>query len=226
MATLRPDALKIARNDRAFFCGATGSGKTTLAKALLWGQRHVIVLDPKRDFFLPQAAGAVTIDLARNPDKARQFVLDWEGPGPLIIQPGLEILNEPFALDWVFEWVFGRRNTLIYVDEASTITNGANIGKGHAACIQLGRSRGIGTWHATQRPVNVPRVLLTEAEHIFRFRLRHPADQQRIADVSDPVTLSREPEPQQFWYYNDKAKAGHKLRFYARANVGKVLSNG
>src|SRR5690606_37470382 len=34
MSTLIPEKLAIRRNDRALFVGATGSGKTTLAKAL------------------------------------------------------------------------------------------------------------------------------------------------------------------------------------------------
>ncbi len=214
MAILNPAALAIRRNDRALFVGATGSGKTTLAKALMWGQPHVAVIDPKRTFSLPPGAGAtITSD--------RETVENWEGPEPIIYRPGAESLRDWRAEDWFFWWAYERGNTLVYVDEATRVTNGSDLPPGYAACIQLGRERGVGTWHATQRPARVPLVLFTESEHIFAFRLRHPDDRGRISDYTDPDTLERQPTGNQFWYWNDTEQ---DLRFFQRANVGSILT--
>lgn len=210
---LQPDRLNIRRNDRALFVGATGSGKTTLAKSLMWGQRHVAIMDPKRTFTLPPEAGATTTS-------DREVVEAWEGPEPIIYRPGLDLLNDIESVDWFYWWVYERGNTLVYTDELMMVSSGAKLPRGYAACIQLGREKGIGAWHATQRPARVPLVCLTESEHIFAFRLRHPDDRVRIAEYSDPRTLEREPTGQQFWYWND---ATQTLRFFDRANVGKVL---
>lgn len=216
MAVLRPARLSIRRNDRALFVGATGSGKTTLAKALMYQQRHVAVIDPKRTFDLPAETGRViTSD--------RRVVESWDGPEPIIYRPGAELIEDPESADWFFWWAYLRGNTLVYVDEASRVIRGSNPPPGYAACIQLGRERGVGTWHATQRPARVPIVLLSESEHIFSFRLRHPEDAARIADYTDPYTLERQPTGNQFWYWNDSTQM---LHFYSRANVGKVLSRG
>ena len=214
MATLNVARLHVRRNDRALFVGATGSGKTTLAKALMWDQRHVAVLDPKRTFTLPPQANATTTE---DPD----VVLSWEGPEPIIYRPGLDVLTDPDSVDWWFWWVYERKNTLAYIDEAAMVTQGAKLPRGYAACIQLGRERGVGTWHATQRPARVPLVLLTESEHIFAFRLRHPDDQLRIADYSDRHTLERQPTGNAFWYWNDSRQ---ELRYFDRANVGAILT--
>ena len=213
-AQLRPEKLNVRRNDRALFVGATGSGKTTLAKSLLWGQRHVAVLDPKRTFDMPPEAGAT---ITEDPD----VVTNWEGPEMIIFRPGLDVLNNPESVDWFFWWAFERGNTLVYIDESAMVTNGATLPRGYAACIQLGRERGVGTWHATQRPARVPIVLLSESEHIFAFRLRHDDDAERVARYSDPRTLERRPVKNQFWYWNDSTQT---LRFFDRANVGKVLA--
>lgn len=218
MAVLNPDRLNIRRNDRALFVGATGSGKTTLAKALMWQQRHVMVLDPKRTFALPPETGAVTI--TEESRGSRKTVEEWDGPEPLIYRPGLDVLNDPDSVDWWFWHVFARGNTLAYIDEAAMVTSGATLPRGYAACIQLGRERGVGTWHATQRPSRVPIVLLSESEHVFAFRLRHPDDAERIAKYTDPSTLERQATGNGFWYWNDSTQT---LRYFRRANVGKVL---
>lgn len=226
-------SLAIRRNDRAVFVGTTGSGKSTLAKALLWGQRHVVIVDPKRTFSLPAdflpGHPAVTWDGetdmangARVSDPAR-FVEEWEGPGPLIYRPSVDETADPDLLDWLYLWVLDRGNTLLYIDETALASKATRAPRGLMACIQLGRERGVGTWTATQRPVNVPIITISEAEHMFVFRLRHPDDRQRMADYSDPRVAAAFPArfSHGFWYYADKRQL---LRFYPSAAIGPLAN--
>lgn len=213
MARLRSRDVRIKRNDRAFFVGATGSGKTTLAKALMYGIPNVAIIDPKRTFDLPESWGAViTSD--------REFVEAWDDESPLIYRPGAEMLKDPESMDWWFQWIFERGNTLAFVDEAMLLTRGTNPPLYYAACIQQGRELGIGMWSATQRPARVPIVLLSESEHVFAFRLRNPDDRRRVADYTDYAIMDKEARDHGFYYYNDR---GQILRYFDRANVGKDL---
>lgn len=210
MASLR--GITIKRNDRAIFLGATGSGKTTLAKALMYGLKNVAIIDPKRTFRLPESWSPTTTD-------DREIVETWDKSTPLIYRPDAESLRRPDASDWFFEWAFNRGNTLVYVDEAMLVTNGTNPPIFYAACIQQGRERGVGVWHATQRPSRVPIVLLSESEHVFAFRLRNPDDRKRVADYTDFKILQKEAIGHGFWYYEDKSQT---LRYFKSANVGEL----
>lgn len=180
----------------------------------MYGTPHVAVIDPKRTFTLPASWGAVTTD-------DMDVVLAHDGPEPIIFRPGTEILEDAESVDWWFWWVFQRRNTLAYVDEAAMCVRESKPIRGYAACIQLGRERGIGVWSATQRPARVPIVLLSESEHMFAFRLRHPEDLRRVMDYSDPAIMQKQATGHGFWYWNDREQ---KLQYFNRANVGKELA--
>ena len=213
MATLRTSKTTIRRNGRALFVGATGSGKSTLMKALLYGTDHVAIIDPKRTFTLPDAYNAtITAD--------REFVESWEGPEPIIYRPGSEIMTDPFAADWFFWWAYNRQNTLVVVDEVALLVRQNNMAPGYAACIQMGREIGVGVWHATQRPSRIPINVISESEDIFAFRLRNPDDQKRIADYTDYAIMDKQVTGHGFYHYNDRRQT---LRKYTSANVGKEL---
>lgn len=210
---LRPDSASLKRNGRALFVGATGSGKSTLMKALLHGVKNVMVIDPKRTFVLPESYNAtITTD--------RTTVENWDSESPLIFRPGADVINDPFAYDWFFYNAYERENTLVVVDEVYLLVKQNNMAPGYGACIQLGRERGVGVWHATQRPSRVPINIISESEDVFAFRLRNPNDQERIAEYTDYAIMNKQATGHGFWHYND---ARQELVYYERAIVGKSL---
>lgn len=213
MAVLRPQRTTLKRNGRALFVGATGSGKSTLMKALLYGVPNVMVIDPKRTFTLPERYNAtITTD--------RTEVENWDSSDPLIFRPGADIMNDPFSYDWFFYNAYERENTLVVVDEVYLLVKQNNMAPGYGAVIQLGRERGVGVWHATQRPSRIPLNIISESEDIFAFRLRNPDDQKRIADYTNPAILQKEASGHGFYHYNDRNQT---LTYYNRAIVGKEL---
>lgn len=212
MPKLRP-GFRIKSNERAVFVGATGTGKTTLAKGLLYGRNRLAVLDPKRTFTLPGSWGATTyFDFG-------SFSGHDYGDGPAIYRPTDD--EEAELAEDFFRHVFNEANIMVYVDEAASITTPQRIARHYGRCLREGRERNIGTWSATQRPVFLPRVIFTESEHLFIFRLRHPDDRSRMADYSDPAVETKTPRGHQFWYYNDTNQV---IRFYDSAKVSRELT--
>lgn len=203
-----PD-VSLKRSDRAFFVGTTGSGKTSLAKLLLYRQPHIAILDPKHRFTWGPAGlrgwekpPTVTSDLSE--------VLRHRGPHPIIYRPDPPQMTT--GCSRFFSWVYSRGGTLAYVDEVLNITKPTWLSPEYAKCLQLGRELEIGVWSATQRPARIPLVILTESEHDFIFRLRNPADRKRMAEYTDPAILTRNPDNHAFWYFRDGEKGGPTMK--------------
>lgn len=49
--------------------------------------------------------------------------------------------------------------------------------------LRRGREAGITTYVATQRPLDIPLTILTEAEHVFVFDLNLEGDRRRVREV-------------------------------------------
>ena len=214
---------KITRGDRVFLVGASGSGKTTLAKGLLWRLPEVFILDPKHTFTLPGSPDdpaapwphAIYRDIRGLSDHGD---LDERTPQAAIYRPGLEEMEK--GCEAFFEFVYERGDCFVYVDEVMRVTNETRAGRGYRTVLQLGRERGVGCWSATQRPSGVPRVVITEAEHFFTFKLRAKDDRQRMFEYTgQPEMLQIPRDPNGFWYYADRTG---KIRYYKRADVERA----
>lgn len=184
-------------SDRAFIAGQTGSGKTVLARYLCRYRKNVVVLDPKRRIdwngyrivtSLKAAAKLNAKQVQRivyRPDFAA--VKDWN--------------NGDDEIQRFFEWVYVRGKTTLYVDEAYMVTRGEELPDFYHACLTQGRELGIETWTATQRPMNIPQVLQSEAEHAYIFRLKLPQDRRKIQETCGvPVDAIEGLKKQQFLY--------------------------
>lgn len=162
------------RTDRAFICGQTGSGKTTLVRALLAQRKYVVVLDGKGN-----------LDWAGYALRRRFANLVGDKAHKLIWRPSHEELRDFDALDRFFEWIFRRGNTTLYVDEAYTVTRGDELPDFYHACLTRGREYGVEVWSGTQRPLRIPQVLMSEAEHSYLFRLKMLQDRAKVASMVD-----------------------------------------
>lgn len=198
--------IHIKSGDRVFIVGTTGSGKSYLAERLLAPQPDVVIVDPKHGFEWrsvksTHGKGVVTSDFRE--------VVAHTGPAPLIYRPSMAECAA--GIPWFWVWVWQRTNTLVFVDEVQPITKPVQIPYEFARCIQMGRSKSISVWCATQRPARVPVVLLSEAEHDFVFRLRNPADKKRMAEYTDPAILENEARGHDCWYYGDRDQILRKI---------------
>jgi len=159
--------------DRALLVGQTGSGKTTLARYLLNHRKHRVVLDYK---------GLINWPEYKRTTKLKELVKSKESA--LLYVPSYDESQDEEVADKLWEWLFRRGGTTIYVDETAAITNGNVYPYHYGACLMRGREKGIELWSATQRPTRIPTVVLSESENVYAFKLRMPQDRERVEQLT------------------------------------------
>lgn len=165
------------RTDRAVFVGQTGSGKTTLARYLLANttipRPFRLVVDYKGTLQWPEYRLCKNL---KELTKAKDALL--------LYRPSLEESTDDDARNRLWEWIYRRRNTTVYVDETAAATSGDVYPFYYGGCLMRGRELGIELWSATQRPTRIPQVVLSESEHVYAFRLRLPQDRERVESLT------------------------------------------
>jgi hypothetical protein len=193
---------------RGLLVGQTGCGKTTLGKWMLRNYSYCLALDPKISLGTSDAEPEGHLpgfELARSPEELAELAGSYDR---LQYRPDPEY--QQFE-EWerVYRWVFDRKNTFVYTDETNLVCKGPYPTDGMRACVTSGRERGIGMLHATQRPANIPGILLSESEHFYVFRLEKLDDRRRMAEMM-PEDVVREPaKGHGFWYQGP----GRKLTY-------------
>lgn len=196
------ERIRTGKNNRAILLGRTGCGKTTLAKFLMNDQAkpYSIVYDAK-GMMNPVSWQNHHFEYSF---KTIQEINPQEKPR-IIYQPDFEASIDSNEQNEFFYWIYNRHNTRLYVDEAYSLLGGINPSRGLLACLSRGRERGISTIISSQRPARIPAVTLSEAEHYYIFQLSHPADKQRVEDITNGKITSEDIEelqPYQFYYYD------------------------
>jgi len=183
-----------AFNERTIIVGTTGCGKTTLAERLCGQYRHVAVFDSK---------GMLNWSGYKVYSKLRDLVAAKEQK--LVYRPDPYELLDPTYAEGFFRWIYLRRNTVCYVDEVFGVTNGQVMPPSYHALLTRGRELGIGVISSTQRPISIPIVLKSEAEHRFIFRLKNDNDRRVAEELSTiPADTLRTIPKHIFYYSNDQ----------------------
>jgi len=189
--------LRVGKNDRAAVIGATGSGKTFLARYLIEDieKPYSVVYDAKISDSISEWKNHRFIDDFAELAEAQER--------RIIYRPNYIEAVDAVAQDEFFEWVYLRKNTRLFVDEAYAITGGTNPSFHFQACLTRGRERGISTIIATQRPSRIPLITLSEAEHFYIFRLQLLKDRQRVEELTG-ITAEAQTELRkfEFFYFN------------------------
>lgn len=193
MSTL--DTIAPTPGDRVFLCGQTGSGKTTLAWTLLEKRAYVVVVDAKGTL----ARAGYT--LYRSVDEAINSGLTPDKAPKIIVRPPYGELRDPVAMDRLFRWIYLRGNCTLYVDETYGVTYGNTFVEHYGACLTRGRENGVEVWSGTQRPMDVPQIAISEAEHAYVFRLKMPQDRAKVSAVTGIEAEDIRHLPKQYFMY-------------------------
>lgn len=160
------------RGDRVFVAGQTGSGKTTLVQVLLEHREYVVVLDVKGTM---KWGGYTIFDQLKQLQKS-----DPEKIKRMIYKPRFEELSDRAVMNRFFQWIYVRGNTTLYVDELAGVCTGDNYPHYYGACLMRGRELGVEVISGAQRPTYIPQIAMSEAEHVYSFKLKMIRDRDRM----------------------------------------------
>jgi DNA helicase HerA-like ATPase len=177
--------IQIRNSERVAFIGATGSGKTVLAKYLLAGLNRVVVLDPKHTFNLPGFKAGWKLPLT-------------SGDFRLVIRPRGE---DDERLAGFLLRLMREGSVTIYCDEAATTADVfPETTQVLTEIARTGRERHVAIWCTMQRPRRVPLTMLTETETFFVFSVRSKDDRDYIKGYTGDEVTDKLPRFM-FWYY-------------------------
>lgn len=152
---------------RATAIGMNRSGKSELIRYLVASVnvRRVLV-DSKGEWQLP---GQPRHELRATDDagaRAEVDAIDWDAPF-IHVKPGW---LERTQLEHLFARVASLRgDLLVWIDEGYAVSSASWAPRGLNQLIVAGAGLGHGVFAATQRPRNVSKLFLTEADHLFIF---------------------------------------------------------
>lgn len=169
-------AISLKPGTRTTLCGRTGSGKSTVAVALLRASAQKwILIDPKADDKIASLKPAFVRDLdlskiQRAWANGHQFVALQPPPG-----------TESEEIDAFILFAFNSLSNFgLYVDELYYINSSGRCGAGLQAVLTRGRSDKITFLGATQRPAFVCGFCFSEADTILQMRLIMADDRKKI----------------------------------------------
>lgn len=187
---LKP-AIKWKQGQHVFSCGASGSGKSTVAGEFLHLREQVIVCVSKgmdEIFEGPYYKDYETIT-TWNPRRFKRVLLRPANQKTL-----RETRDHKRA---IFAHMFDnvllvRGNWCVDVDETHYMSETLGLKHEITDMLEQGRSAGISMWNNTQRPAGIPLSVYVNSAHAFLFQSQEDYDLQRLANLGNKHTNARE----------------------------------
>jgi DNA helicase HerA-like ATPase len=207
---------------RALIVGSTGSGKTLFAAWLLRRLPvcPLLIFDTKIEKKFENLPKCLVIE-------------DWDGIETalndvrydyVVYRPSVDVAHEPAVLDaQLLDFYDSFPGVPVYLDEIYSFHSSGRAGKGLTALLTRGRSRGITTIMATQRPAWLSRFVLSETQVFYVFALTLHDDKRKMADAI-PDFDELPPPPKHGFYYHRAGTAD--VEVFAPVKPDKGMDTG
>lgn len=199
------DRVSISSNDRIACVGKTGSGKSYLARNLIWEPLDRVVFHDwkEQEHENLNAPTLRSLDdvheaLFAENEEERLYKFCYVPPAG---EHGLDAWDELCRL------VYEKGDFHLLGDEIKGIYQKGNtvraVSDHHEKILTRGRSRGVGMTNLSQRPKKIPMECMSESEHLFAFRLNLGDDRKRLGEIfgSEHEDRLRELSDHRFMYY-------------------------
>ncbi len=179
-------------NERWLITGATGSGKSVAASWIAANTPDdltLVAIDSKGDGMPAFKAHSVA--------SARRLLRSWFRKKPRVIRITPEPYESAEEFDALFSEILNRRYTGLWIDEAYMVPDTPYFRHLYTA----GRSADCPVITCSQRPVDIPRVCISEASRFMIFKLLDVKDRERLAGFT-PFNKHQTVDRFHFLYYD------------------------
>lgn len=169
--------------------GPTGAGKTTVARAILPHREYSVFIATKpRDSIVPELRS-----------DGMHVIKSWgdrhDGMKKVILRPPLRTMaDQPLQhteVAWCLDSVFTQGGWCLCLDELRYVSHDLRLDDEVKLLYLQGRSNKVSLLAGTQRPVWVPREMLSESTHFFLWRMTDRADLKRLRELSGAIDPAR-----------------------------------
>lgn len=196
----------IKSHEHVFIAGRTGSGKSVTAEYYLAGYDYVIKLDTKDEVSERRANKQ---PLWRGLEEGKDYTvitrlaeLDNVETHKVIYVPDFTEQTQDHY-NSLFKWVYERQNTILWIDELMSIAeNPSRYPPYLKALYTRGRSKNVAVWSLTQRPKDIPTIVMANSTHFFIYDLNMPQDRKQVVEASGFTEFYELPGKYTFWYFN------------------------
>lgn len=189
----------IGPTDRVLVVGRTGSGKSTLARALFYGQRQLVVVDPKHEEVLPRS---ITVW------SPREFAQVYpQRTTRVLFRPDPEAVRSD-DVDEMLRRVLRYGRTCVLLHETVDYASPTRILPSLRRAVKTGRSLNVPVISCSQRPIGLHNDIVAESDHVFAFDLGLDGDREKIAGVGGAGFLERPGHEHGFLYWGVRTTAG------------------
>jgi hypothetical protein len=188
--------IDLSYNKRLAFIGKTRSGKTFLANHLLSHFQkqkdiQIILLDPKHE--------------------RRKFGDGSSLEGPKLVKEykkniKVQCFQEYHwnpSLDDTVDQILKRGKVIFDLDEIGGIATANSVPDGITRLWTQGGGKGVGAWSKFQKPLGIPKVIKSQSEYFFMFRINPLDDRKDMLNyIPDEQILQKIPL-RYFWLFHD-----------------------
>ena len=174
--------------------GKRGSGKTTLMKKLIEDQTRLIIYDPMWEY------SDATLKIFQNQMDLIKFL---KKRGDTLFRIVYQPQQPTQEFNFVCQLVYCLYDVIFACEEIDLGTSHNYTPPPLERIICQGRHKGISLYATTRRPPEVPKLLTSQANKLYVFKMHEPKDLAYFKEImGDQAEKIKELKPYQYLFYD------------------------